>query len=112
MTDATVTLTGPDNLIRHIEGLQATLTKRNATIEQLRAEVNVLRGAEPFVPTQEDLRQAFLNGYNAALRRLGGSIQDAQSVASTLADGLRKAYGEVAAEEYHALREEIEREDS
>ena len=102
---ATITLTGPDNLIRHIEAIQAALTARNKTIEDLSHQLAVLRGEEPFEPTQEDLKAAFQRGYSAALRRLSDQIQGAQDIARTLGASLNKTWGEVYAHQYAAAEE-------
>lgn len=60
---ASVTLEGPENLIRHIEGLQNTLTKRNEQIAHQQAEIERLEDGEP---SQEGLKEAYRKGYKAA----------------------------------------------
>lgn len=54
MTDetATATFSGPANLITHIEGLQASLTKRNARIAELEEKLDLAENGEP---TQESI---------------------------------------------------------
>ena len=76
MTDATatLTLTGPENLVRHIEAVQAAVAKRNAEIERLSAEVKRLKEGEPI---QENLRQAYRKGYRRAIEDVQDTLKPA-----------------------------------
>ena len=77
--EATATFTGPQNLISHIEGLQATLTKRNQQIENQAAQITALQEAqEQSEPTQEALKAAWRKGYTAAKKAVAKDLDSAQ----------------------------------
>lgn len=73
---ASVTLEGPENLIRHIEGLQATITKRNETIARQQAEIQRLEDGEP---SQEGLKGAYRKGYKAAWKEAEEALYDVRN---------------------------------
>ena len=97
MTEATVTLTGPQNLILHIEHLQRVITERNATILALQADLSNLRDAT-FEPSHPQLRQAWKDGYNACRSK----VYDAQRVAIDMADALKESLRKANADAYMA----------
>ena len=69
-----ITLTGPENLIAHIQGLQATLTQRNATIAQLQDELGIAANGEP---QQKALNKAYRNGWQACAMALEAVTRNA-----------------------------------
>lgn len=79
-----------DQLIIHIEGLQATLTKRNAQIEQLRKELN-----KPIVlpdEIQKELDKAFIKGWKACAIRIHTFSHEAKQNLMKLSDASSAAY--------------------
>ena len=68
-----------DTLVRHIEGLQRTLTKRNARIEELEARLEAGEGSEYVVKARESgvregwsaCAQSMMNAASVAQRELG-----------------------------------------
>ena len=98
MTDdrtTTITFTGPANLVAHIETLQATLTKRNALIEQLEKQLVEARDghADP-----RALRKAYARGWNDCHEQLAAPLRDI-TAAVRRAEGVQHASAS-AAEEY------------
>lgn len=76
MTDQSLTLElqGPEHLIAHIQGLQATLTQRNATIEKLRQDLGLAESGEP---NEKALNKAYKRGWEDCALRLENVTRDA-----------------------------------
>ena len=72
---ASVTLEGPENLIRHIEKLQEVITKRNEQIARQQAEIQRLEDGEP---SQEGLKEAYRKGYKAAWKEAQDALYGVQ----------------------------------
>ena len=64
---ATVTLTGPENLIRHIEALQRVITERNARITHLEAQ---LGGTSAEVLRRDEVARAIEKAYRTGAKDL------------------------------------------
>ena len=88
MTRTDSGITGPENLVRHIEAVQAAVTKRNAEIERLSAEVKRLKEGEPI---QENLRQAYRKGYQKAIQDVQETLKPAWSAYYNLGHLYHKA---------------------
>jgi len=72
MTEPTMTLEGRDALIVHIEGLQATLTKRNARIAELEAIVN---GDKDNPKAAKAIRDAYRDGWQSCAYKIANETQ-------------------------------------
>lgn len=70
-----ITVDDREGLIAHIEGLQATLSKRNDRIRQLEEQLAAAEGGEPTAPA---LRKAYRDGWKAAAARALNGIQEAR----------------------------------
>lgn len=71
---AEITLSGPENLIAHIKGLQATLTERNQVIANLQEQLGLAENGEP---QQKALAKAYRDGWKACAGRLTRITVDA-----------------------------------
>jgi len=71
---ADLDMTKRDNLIVHIEGLQATLTKRNARIAELEA---FIAGEGKEERDERALKNAYKKGWNECAMAMGNGAQAA-----------------------------------
>lgn len=85
-SERTLVLTGPENLVNHIEGIQATLTKRNARIAELE---EALRLAVDGEPSQEALKKAYRRGWKACA---SSAMTGVSAAARALQEAQRMAY--------------------
>jgi len=72
--EITITIPASQAAQRHIEGLQDTLTKRNAQIERLSAQLEEALTGEP---NQAALAKAYKRGWEAAANQLMQAAHDA-----------------------------------
>ncbi len=82
MTDHTITISGPANLVAHIEGLQAAVTKRNARIAELEGALG--RSGVSTLPTPEQLANAFERGKCAAVMELDAHLEPLRTALTSL----------------------------
>lgn len=86
---ATLTLDDREHLIAHIEGLQATLSKRNAVIADLTEKLRVANEGEP---TQAVLLKAYRDGWRACAATFGAVAHEAEAALRTLSKIGRRAH--------------------
>lgn len=72
-----------EKLTIHIEGLQATLAKRNIRIEELEKRIEQLKIGEP---TQAEIRQSYKRGYKDACNEMMNATRRARNELSLLND--------------------------
>lgn len=103
-TEISITIPIKEAVQRHIESLQATLTKRNEQIERLVKRVEEAEAGEPNV---EALARARKQGWQDACSKLMGLTQDTAGALGKLRAGAWDVYLEAEraeAERYRAER--------
>lgn len=102
-TEITITLPVRRAAQRHIEDLQATLTKRNEQIERLTER---LREAEEGEPNQSALGAAYKRGWQAAANHLMSTTMDAARALSAVRKDAFKVYLQAEGKDFHGPDEE------
>lgn len=76
-----ITIEEPDNLVRHIEGLQAVITKRNQRIEQLEAALSEYKDGIAWQTEGQKraVHSAYMRGFDEARTRITDKLIDTRN---------------------------------